>query len=81
MSAAPGLPPLAAALPDNLRGQLPPLTITGSVYSDDPKQRLLLINGLVLRQGGSPAKDVTIEEIRAGSTVFSFRGTRFRLAH
>ena len=79
--ATPGLPPLAAELPDNLRGQLPPLTITGSIYSDTPSQRLLLINGLVLRQGGSPAKDLTIEEIRAGSTVFSFRGTRFRLAH
>ena len=76
-----GLPPLASELPIALRGQLPPLTITGTVYSENPAQRLLLINGLVLSQGGTPAKDVTIEEIRAQSTIFSFRGTRFRLAH
>lgn len=76
-----GLPPLASDLPIAVRGQLPPLTITGTVYSENPAQRLLLINGLVLSQGGTPAKDVTIDEIRAQSTIFSFRGTRFRLAH
>lgn len=72
---------MASELPETVRAQLPPLKITGAVYSENPAQRLLLINGLVLSQGGSPAKDVTIEEIRAQSTVFSFRGTRFRMSH
>ena len=37
---------------EDLRRQIPAIKITGSVYSDNPSQRLLLVNGLVLNQGG-----------------------------
>jgi general secretion pathway protein B len=60
---------------------MPALTITGTVYSDDPKQRLLLINNQVLPQGSTVAAEVSLEEIKPHSSVFTFRGTRFRLAH
>ena len=43
--------PLLAELPAELRSQIPKITITGSVYSDSPAQRLLLVNNLVLAQG------------------------------
>jgi general secretion pathway protein B len=74
-------PPWLAELPEDTRRQLPPLAITGAVYSDNPAQRLLLINGLVLPPGGAVTPDVTLEDIRERHSVFSFRGTRFRLAH
>lgn len=80
-AAAPAAVPLLAELPQELRSQIPKITITGSVYSNSPAQRLLLINNLVLSQGGQVAPDLTVEEIQPRSSVFSFKGTRFRVTH
>ena len=44
-------------------------------------QRVLLVNQQVLTQGSQAVPDVKLEEIRPHSSVFSFQGTRFRLAH
>ncbi len=79
--AAPAAIPLLSELPDTIRRQLPPLAISGSVYSSNPGQRLLLVNNQVLPQGSQAAPEVTLEEIRPKSAVFSFRGNRFQLAH
>jgi general secretion pathway protein B len=73
--------PLLSQLPEDIRRQIPALTITGAVYSDNPAQRLLLVNGQVLSQGSLAAPDLTLEHIGAANSEFSFRGTRFRLAH
>jgi general secretion pathway protein B len=80
-SPAPAAIPLLSELPDSIRRQLPPLAINGSVYSSNPGQRLLLVNNQVLPQGAQAAPEVTLEEIRPKSSVFSFRGSRFQLAH
>jgi general secretion pathway protein B len=72
---------LLGELPENMRRQIPPLVITGSVYSKNPDKRLLLVNNQVLTQGSPAAPDVNLEEIQAKSSVFSFRGTRFRVVH
>ncbi|MDQ3060899.1 MAG: general secretion pathway protein GspB [Pseudomonadota bacterium] len=79
--AGPAAVPLLSELSESLRRQIPALTITGSVYSKNPAQRLLLVNNQVLSQGALAAPEVNLEEIRAKSSVFSFRGTRFQLAH
>ncbi len=73
--------PLLGELPEDIRRQVPALGITGAVYSDNPAQRLLLVNGQVLGQGSLAAPDVTLLEIHPNISEFSFRGTRFRLAH
>jgi general secretion pathway protein B len=73
--------PLLSELPEDSRRQIPALTISGAVYSKDAAQRLLLVNGQVVTQGALAAPELTLEEIGARSSVFSFRGTRFRLAH
>jgi len=72
---------LLGELPENMRRQIPSLAITGSVYSKNPDKRLLLVNNQVLAQGSPAAPDVNLEEIQAKSSVFSFRGTRFRVVH
>lgn len=74
-------PPWLSELPDDVRRQMAAITITGAVYSENPVQRLLLVNGQVLPQGSTVVADVTLEEIRERHSVFSFRGTRFRIAH
>jgi general secretion pathway protein B len=73
--------PLLSELSSGVRGQIPPLNITGAVYSKNPGQRLLLVNNQVLNQGHLAAPEVTLEEIRPNTSVFSFRGTKFRMAH
>jgi general secretion pathway protein B len=73
--------PFMAALPEDLRRQIPALAITGVVYSSSPGQRLLLVNGQVLPQGSTVGAELVLEEIGERSSVFRFRGTRFRLNH
>ncbi len=80
--------PLAAAsapkpvgLTEELRRQMAPLLITGSVYSDNPAQRMLVVNNQVLMQGSLAAPEVTLEEIGPRSSIFRFRGTRFQMPH
>jgi len=73
--------PLLIELPEALRREIPSLAITGAVYSDNPAQRLLLVNNLVLNQGSQVAPELKLEEIHAKESVFNFRGTRFRLGH
>lgn len=68
-------------LNEELRRQLPPLQVTGAVYSSNPAQRLLLVNGLVLPQGSSVAQDLVIDEIGPRSSVLRFRGQRFKVNH
>lgn len=57
------------------------MAISGAVYSENPSQRLLLVNGLVLNQGAQVAPDLTVVEIRSNNSEFNFRGTRFRVMH
>lgn len=73
--------PKLADLPESLRRQIPAVQITGSVYSDNPSQRLLLVNNQVLPQGSTVAAELILEEIRVRSAVFSFRGTRFQMGY
>lgn len=82
-AASPALPvaPLLSELPEEIRRQIPALTITGAVASENPAQRLLLVNGQVLPQGAAAAPEVLIEEIRARSSTFKFRGSRFRVTY
>jgi general secretion pathway protein B len=79
--AAAAIAPALSELPEEIRRLIPALTITGAVYSENPAQRLLLVNGQVLPQGASAASEVSIEEIRPRSATFSFRGTRFRVTY
>ena len=79
--ATPASIPLLSELPEELRRQIPALVITGAVYSEIPANRLLLLNNQVLTQASQAAPDVSLEEIRQKSSVFNFKGTRFRMAH
>lgn len=81
LTPAPPMAPLLGELPEDIRRQIPALAISGTVYSDNPAQRLLLVNGQVLTQGSSVAPEVTLVEIRKTNSEFTFRGTHFRVAH
>ena len=83
--AAPPAPPAGARihaqheLPDDVRRSLPALQVGGSVYSSNPRDRLLILNGRPFQEGESPAPEVTLEEIRLKSAVLRYRNHRYTI--
>ena len=67
-------------LPDDIRRQLPALSVGGSMYSPTPASRLVIINGQVLREGEHITPDLLVQQIRLKSAVMSFKGYRYTLA-
>jgi general secretion pathway protein B len=82
-SAAP--PPAEAAvatreqLPQEIRAQLPPLAVGGSIYSANPPDRSVIIDGRLLRENDRLGADLTVEQIRPRSAVLRIKGHRFEI--
>ena len=68
-------------LPADVQRDLPKLVISGGVYSDNPAQRMLIVNGQVLSEGAEPAPGVVLEQIRARTAVLRYRGYRYAVAY
>lgn len=75
---APAPIPRLSELPDSTRRELPRLAISGSVYSDDPASRFVIINGEVRREGAQLGTDLVLEQIGTRELVLRFKGQRFR---
>jgi general secretion pathway protein B len=71
--------PKLAELPDDLRSSVPQLAFGGSVYSDTPAQRMVILNNQVMREGDAVTNEVQIEQIRPRSAVLRVRGQRFEM--
>ena len=89
-----GTPPAASAagaaepriyaqneLPEDIRRSLPALQIGGSVYSEDPASRFLMVNGLLLHENDKPAADLVLERIELKSAVLNYKGYRYRISY
>jgi general secretion pathway protein B len=55
------------------------MAIGGSVYSQQPVNRMVIINGQVFREGSAVTPDLLLEQIGPKSAVFSLRGQRFEM--
>lgn len=76
---APRTKPVASsALPASIRKQLPPLSVAVHAYSDIPQDRLVSINGRMLREGDTLAPDLRLEQITPEGMIFTYRGYRFQ---
>jgi general secretion pathway protein B len=67
-------------LPDDIRRQLPTLSVGGSMYSASPASRLVIINGQVLHEGDRITPELVLQQIRLKSAVLAFKGYRYTLA-
>lgn len=67
-------------LPEPIRSQLPALAIGGSMYSSNPANRTLIIDGQVYREGEQVAPELWLEQIKLKGAVLKFRGYRFEIA-
>lgn len=78
-AAAPERVPSLAELPEAVRRQLPTLALGGSVYSEQPAQRLVIVNGQVVHEGDEAAPGVRVLQIRPRAVVFGAGAQRFEL--
>jgi general secretion pathway protein B len=76
---APVRVPSLAELPGDLRQQVPALAIGGSVYSPQASARMIVVNGQVFQEGNALTPELTLEQIRPKSAVFTIRGQRFEV--
>ena len=66
-------------LPEDLRAQLPPLAVGGSIYLASAAERSLIIDGRIVRENDRLTADLTLEQIRPKSAVLRFKGHRFEI--
>ena len=69
-----------AELPADVRAGLPALAFGGSIYSNTPANRLLIVNGQLLHEGDALGPGATLEQIRPKAAVINVRGQRFEIA-
>lgn len=73
--------PTLAELPEDVRRSLPQLAVSGAMYSDNPANRMLLVNNRVFHEGDQPVAGLVLEEIRLKSAVFRYQGTRYAVSY
>ena len=64
-----------------LPGDVPKLAISGGVYSDNPAQRMLVVNGQVVNEGAELAPGLVLEQIRPRTAVLRHRGLRYSASY
>lgn len=72
--------PTLQELPENLRRQIPQMSVGGSIYSDHAPSRFLIINGQIFHERDKIAPDLVLEQIKLKAAVLSFKGQRFSMS-
>jgi len=65
-------------LPVQIQREIPEMTVQFHAYSGNPGERLVSINSIRLREGGSLMLGLRLEEITPDGMIFSYKGYRFR---
>jgi hypothetical protein len=66
-------------LSDELRTRIADMTFSGHVYSPTPSLRMIMIDNVVVREGGAVAPDLTLVEITENGLIMQAGSTRFQL--
>lgn len=72
------VPTLAELSPEQKR-ELPPLVMSGSIWSENALSRFVIVNGQVVREGEPAAPGVTVERIAPKSVLLKWRELRFEV--
>ena len=70
-----------AELPDDIRRELPALAIGGAMYSENPTNRMLIINGQVFHERDKLSPNLTLVQIRLKAAVLEYRGYRYGISY
>jgi general secretion pathway protein B len=71
--------PLLNDLPAIVQAEIPNLEYAGHTYSQNPSQRMIIINGKILREGNVIAPNIYLREITWEGLIIESNGTRFRV--
>lgn len=66
------------ALPPAIRHEIPDMTVQFHSYASEPSERLVSVNSIRLREGGSLMLGLRLEQITPDGMVFSYKGYRFK---
>jgi general secretion pathway protein B len=78
-AAPPNRPVALTQLPASVRGELPQLTVGGSMYSDEPAARLVILNGQPYHERDVVAPGLTLELIQPRAAILEYHGYRIKL--
>ena len=86
--AAASAPPVAepriyqlSELPDEIRRELPTLAVGGAMYSQNPANRMLIVNGQTFHEGDKLAPNLSLQQIRLKSAVLEYKGYRYGITY
>lgn len=68
-------------LPEEIRRQLPPVAVSGSMFSPDPASRFLIINGQVVHEKGELGPDHMLVQIKLRAAVLRFKGQLYEITY
>jgi general secretion pathway protein B len=68
-------------LPEKIQQQIPPLTVSGYIYADQPADRSVIINSKFIREGDPVAPDLVLEKLTPSGMILNFRGYRYRTSY
>ena len=69
--------PFLKDLSPELQAEIPSLKCAGHTYSEEPSQRMIIINGKILKEGDMIAPNTRLSEITWDGVAIDFNGTRF----
>jgi general secretion pathway protein B len=76
------LPPAPPPQPvKGLPADAPKLVISGGVYSANPDQRRVIVNGQVMKEGADLGSGVVLQGITPDGVVLGFRGSQYRIMY
>ncbi len=73
--------PTARGLPEAIVRELPSVTIGGYVYSNNPADRLLLVDKVLRHEGEELAPGLILEKLLPKAAVMNYKGYRYRVAY
>jgi general secretion pathway protein B len=65
-------------LPPDVQQHIPLMEFSAHVYSTNPMQRSIVINGRFMEEGDRLTSDLLLDEITADGAIFNYQGQRFR---
>jgi len=71
--------PLLEELSPEVQAKIPSLKFAGHTYSAEPSQRMIIINGRILREGDMITPDTRLTEITWEGVIMTCSGIRFRV--
>jgi len=73
-------PPLRNRLPVSVQQSLPPIEVSGHIYDEQTRARMVFINGHIQHEGDTISPGLSLLAITQDGVELSFRGTPFRIS-